>query len=203
VQQWKLRGGQGPCGLVALRRGGTTRPVDRALVSASQYLSPSDRSTLLADLKGFELPGIEGLQPQAESATDCDQLLTVAHNMIFAYRVYLLVTTQTQLVLVADHESVEEAQLAERASAAQRIIESQAQDATATSVQGTLDVLQTVLDSAESCTVGLSSTLLKLTPLGYPTNEAVLIEASASETQAARALRSAEHDMEEVNGPAE
>jgi hypothetical protein len=169
-------------------------------VKGATYLAASDRASLLDELTDVELPGIGALQPEAQSATDCSQLLPVARAMVFNYRVYLLMTPQTQLTVVADRETHMEQVLAALAKKTKQAIAStKAAGKDVSAAHGTFSDVVTLLSSAESATKGLSSTLLALTPPGYPANGQQLLNAATAENQARQDLIAAQGDIDQID----
>jgi hypothetical protein len=161
-------------------------------VKSSTKLTPSDRATLLTDLTSTELPGIEGLQVNTRQATTCAELRQDAHDMVFDYRVYLVMTPQTDLVIVTDDVDHADATLANLEALIARAL----QGPRASGVdQAAWANYQSEVTAADGLTSGQSSTLLGLSPSEYPTTKPVLSEARSNVTQAVRDLRVARDDL--------
>jgi hypothetical protein len=161
-------------------------------VNSSTKLTPSDKSTLLSDLTSTELPGIEGLQVTTRQATTCSELRQDAHNMVFDYRVYLVMTPQTDLIIVTDDVDHAEATLGNLESLITRVL--QGPRATAAD-QAAWANYQSEVTAADGLTTGQSSTLVGLSPSQYPATTPVLSQARANATQAIRDLRMARNDL--------
>src|SRR5580692_9518193 len=73
--------------------------------NTANHLSTGDRQTLQHDITTVELPGIQTLQSQAQSAMTCAGLRLVAHSMVYNYRVYVVMTPQTHLTIAMDDET--------------------------------------------------------------------------------------------------
>ena len=75
-----------------------------ARVSAAKRVTASDKAELQADLQK-DLSAMQVLQQQVPSDSTCAALVSDAETMVFDYRVYLVMTPQTDLVIVADTET--------------------------------------------------------------------------------------------------
>lgn len=164
--------------------------------SPSSSLTASDQATLEHDITGVELPGIEGLEPEVRQATTCVQLRQDAHDMVYDYRVYLVMTPQTHETVVADRESSIAGKLTSLEPTVQRAITWAAQQGSnVTGAQSAFVDMQARLSSATSAVAGLPATVLAQTPTGYPGNASVFLTARTDETNARNDLRSAFDDL--------
>ena len=75
-----------------------------ARVSAASGVTASDKAELEADLSK-DLSAMQVLQQQVPSDATSAALVANAETMVFDYRVYLVMTPQADLVIVADTES--------------------------------------------------------------------------------------------------
>ncbi len=73
-------------------------------VGAARGLTAPDKAELETDLAA-ELAGMESLQQQVPGDTTCAEVVANAQTMVFTYRVYYVMTPQTELVVVADSET--------------------------------------------------------------------------------------------------
>lgn len=170
-----------------------------AVDNSSNHLTSSDKFTLANDLTGVELPGIQALQPEAQSAGNCAQLRTVAHAMVFSFRVYIVMTPQTHLTIVVDDETYVEGVFTNLESTiTNAIAAAKAQGRDVTAAQGAFNDLQTQVMAAQSETSGLSSTVLAQTPAGAPGNWQVFLSARTSATNARNDLRVAYGDLAQI-----
>jgi hypothetical protein len=168
-------------------------------VTSALHVPGSDGSQLLENYTSFELPGIEALIPQAESATNCAQIRQLAANMILDYRVYLLVTPQTQLTLIADHESYIENSISSLENQLNgRLRNAQATGQGSSRTQQELADLQNQLKATQSAIGGITSLVLQQAPQDYPSDSAILRAARNAERLAGNDLGAAHRDLWEI-----
>ena len=169
------------------------------VANTANYLTPSDRQALENDIDGFELPGIEALKTQTEQATTCAQLRDDAHSMVFTYRVYLVMTPQTHLTIVADNETDIENLLSSLEPTINSAIEkAQTNGANVSGSEVAFKELKTLVAAAQDETSGLSAQLLAQTPAGSPGNWQVFLQARTNLTTAHNDLHSAYADALQV-----
>ena len=162
-------------------------------------MTPGDRQTLQSDITATELPGIQGLQTQAQQATTCAGLRRVAGPMVFQYRVYVVMTPQTHLTIVVDDETFVEGVLTNlEPKIATAIQNAQAAGKNVTAAQAAFDDFKAQVSSAQNETNGLAAQLLAQTPQGYPGNWPVFLAARTHATNAHNDLRSAYTDAEHI-----
>lgn len=174
-----------------------------ALVAAvsrpTTHLTSSDQTTLLNDLNNVELPGIEALQPEAQSATDCIELRPIARQMVLDYRVYVVMTPQTHLTIALDYETFVEGVFSNlEPTITGAIATAKAQGRDVTAAQGAFNDLESQLTAAQSETNGLSATVLAQTPAGAPGNWQVFLDARTAATNARNDLRATYADLNQV-----
>jgi len=168
-------------------------------VNGAAHLTASDRSTLLADVTQTELPGIEALQTKVSGDTTCIELLHDARTMVLGYRVYLLMTPQTDLVILNDaltHAEGVVNGLETRISGG--IANAQRLGRDVSGAQSAFADYQTQVSTAQGLTSSQSSTLLALTPQGYPGSAAALVQARANLSNARDDLHAARADLSQI-----
>ena len=162
-------------------------------------LTGADRQTLVNDISTVELPGIEALQPQAQQATTCRALRTVARTMVLQYRVYVVMTPQTHLTVVADAEaSIEQTIVNLEPDITAAIQSAQAAGKDVSGAQSAFSDLQSKVTAAPSASNGVATKVLAQTPGGYPANWSVFLTARTSLTNARNDLRAAYTDARQI-----
>ncbi len=160
--------------------------------NTANHLSTGDRQTLQNDISNVELPGIQALQPQAQQATTCAALRTVAHDMVFTYRVYVVMTPQTHLTIVTDDEIYLEGVFVNlEPQIATAIANAQAAGKNVTAAQAAFGDLKSQVSAAQGETAGQSAQILAQTPSGYPGNWQVFLAARTNATNAHSDLHAA------------
>ncbi|HXW33175.1 MAG TPA: hypothetical protein VEJ87_01260 [Acidimicrobiales bacterium] len=168
-------------------------------VNASSAVTSSDKATLLSKITGIELPGIEALQTEVRGETTCVALRADAHSMVFDYRVYLVMTPETDLVLATDRAAAIEARLVGLESTISGAIARL--QATAGNLNGAQDAyadFEARVSAAEGLTDGQSASLLVLTPQGYPANASTLHGARANLQTVRQDLIAARADLNTI-----
>jgi hypothetical protein len=167
--------------------------------NSSTQLTPGDRQTLQNDISNFELPAVQGLQPQVQQDTTCQQLRGHARAMVFNYRVYVVMTPQTHLTIVADRETAIEQTIVNLEPAINTaILNAQAHGKNVQAAEQAFTDLQNQVSSAQGQTNGQSSQLLSQTPQGYPANWTVFLDARTNLTNARNDLRAAYTDARQI-----
>ena len=170
-------------------------------VTGAADLTPSDRSALLAELTGTELPGIQALQPKVQADTTCLELRHDAEAMVLDYRVYVVMTPQADLVIatdVADHAGGVLAGLEPAISG--WISSAQAHGTDVSGAQAAFADYQAKVTAAQGLTSGQSATLLAQVPGGYPGNKSVFLQVRANLANAHADLHAAAADLGEIVG---
>ncbi len=166
--------------------------------NTANHLTSADRATLQSDVAA-ELSGIQGLQPQAQSAIDCRQLRLVAYDMVFNFRVYVVMTPQTHLTIGADDETYVETVFTNlEPTISGNIAAAKAQGRDVTAGQTAFNDLEAQVTAAQSETDGLSATLVAQTAAGYPGNWQEFLSARTSETNARNDLQVAYNDLAQI-----
>ena len=170
-----------------------------AVDNTAVKLTDADRQTLQNDISTVELPGIEALQPQAQQATTCPQLRTVARAMVFNFRVYVVMTPQVHLTIVADTESAIETTVAGLEPAIQAAIQNaQAHGKNVSGAEAAFADLQGKVSAAQSSTNGVAAQVLAKTPQGYPADWPVFLAARTNLTNARTDLHAAYADAQQI-----
>lgn len=167
--------------------------------SPNAHLTPSDQSALVDDISGTELPGIQALQPEVQQATTCAELRSYAHQMVYSYRVYLVMTPQAHETITADNESYVDSQLTSLdPTIEQAIAWARAHGRDVSGAEEAFTDFQNQCSAAGTAVSGLSSTLLAQTPAGYPGNATVFVTAHSQETAARNHLKTAFADLGQI-----
>jgi hypothetical protein len=148
-----------------------------ARVSASRGVTAPDKAELQADLSK-DHSAMQVLQQQVPSDATCAALVANAETMVFDYRVYLVMTPQADLVLVADTESALASVGVHWEPGIQAAITYAANHGKdVAQAQQAFDDLKTQLTDALAQLQGLSATVLAQTPAGSPGNHTVFVAA--------------------------
>lgn len=167
--------------------------------NTANQLTAGDRQTLQNDISNVELPGIEALQPQAQQATTCPQLRAVARPMVLDYRVYVVMTPQTRLTVVADAETAIEQTIVNLEPKITAAIQSaQAAGKDVSGAQSAFADLQSKVTAAQSASNGVATQVLAQTPSGYPGNWQVFLTARTNLSNARSDLRAAYADARQI-----
>lgn len=167
--------------------------------STTNHLTSSDKAALQNDISSVELPGIQALQPQVQSAATCAELRGDAHDMVYNYRVYLVMTPQAHLTIVSDDENdVVSEFVSWEPAIAQAIQNAQKAGKNVTGAQTAFADLEAQVSAAGSSISGESATLLAQTPQGYPGNWTTFLTARTNETNARNDLHTASQDLKTI-----
>jgi len=170
-----------------------------ARVQAAKHLTSSDQSTLENDISNTELPGIQALQPEVQAATTCKELWGYAHAMVYDFRVYVVMTPQTDQTIAADTETYVDQKLSGLEPKVQAAIaKAQSEGKDVSGAEAAFADMQNQVSSAAADVNGLSATLLAQTPSGYPGNESVFKNARSAEESARTALKAAAADLKQI-----
>jgi hypothetical protein len=171
-------------------------------VNGAVTLTPADKTTLLGDLNQTELPGIETLQSKVPGDATCLALRQDAHSMVDDYRVYLVMTPQTDLVMANDAAIHAEGVLSNLETTLSGAIQRASTKGTnVAAAQAAFADYETNVTTAQGLTSGQSATVLAQSPPDYPASRAVFSRVRSNVTDAARDLRTARDDLNQiVNG---
>ena len=151
------------------------------------------------DITNVELPGIQALQTQVQSATTCAGLRAVARSMVFNYRVYVVMTPQTHLTIVFDDETYIEGVFVNlEPQIATAIQNAQAAGKDVTAAQAAFTDLKSQVSTAQGETSGQSAQILAQTPTGYPGNWQVFLTAAPTPANAHTDLHAAYADAQHI-----
>jgi hypothetical protein len=166
-----------------------------ARVSASRAVTASDKAELQSDLS-TDLTAMQELQQEVPSDATCAALVANAETMVYDYRVYLVMTPQADLVVVADTESAVASVGVRWEPGIQAAITYAANHGKdVAQAQQALDDLKTQLTDALAQLQGLSATVLAQTPAGSPGNHAVFVTARDKCQAAFANLQDARKDL--------
>jgi hypothetical protein len=170
-----------------------------ARVHTAPTLQPQDRAILMADLTQTELPGIQGLETTAHGATTCLALRQDAHAMVFRYRVYLVMTPQTDLVIANDAAIGAAGVLSNLEPVASAAIgRGRSHGIDVAAAQATLIDYQDDVTAARALTSGQSATVLAQTPADFPASRAVFLQTRTNLTSALGDLHAAHSDLAQI-----
>lgn len=165
-------------------------------VNEAAHVTTGDRSALSSTLTQNELPGIEGLQTKVPGDATCAEVRQDAHTMVFSYRVYLVMTPETDLVIGTDTATAVDTTLAGWETAiGNRIDAAKAKGKDVTDAEAAFADYQTQVGAVQPLLASQSATLLALTPAGYPGNAATSHQARTNLHTARTDLRAARADL--------
>ncbi|HUO48750.1 MAG TPA: hypothetical protein VMU09_07955 [Acidimicrobiales bacterium] len=169
-------------------------------LDASATVASSDKSTLLGEIQGMELPGIEALQAKVPGDTTCPQLRADAHAMVFEYRVYAVMTPKTDLTITNDAASTTTNAFANlEPTIAAAIRQAQAQGKNTADAQADFADFQAKVTAAGSLVgAGQSATLLAQMPAAFPATVGVFSQARLNVVNAGNDLRAARGDLTKI-----
>lgn len=161
-------------------------------INNSKNLSSSSKSTLAADVQN-EINNLTALKSKIDADTDITNLKTDIQSIVNDYRVYLLMAPQVGLVVYADNEITAANNFSNAVPIIQNLISTaQSKGVDVTSMNASLQDLQSKVADAKTQAQNAESSVLSLTPSGYPGNKPTLQSALAmlktgrSDLQAAR-----------------
>lgn len=167
----------------------------------TNHLTPADRQALESDIGTVDLPGIQGLEPSVQTATTCLQLLQAAHSMVVDYRVYYVMTPQTDLTIAVDDQTyVEGLAVGVEPSITTAIATAQAQGKSVTSAQAADADLERQVSAAQGLTSGLDQKVLAQSAQTWPGAWQVFGSALTSVTEAHTDLEAAYGDAVRIKG---
>ena len=165
-------------------------------VNEAAHLTAGDRSALSATLTQTELPGIEGLQSKVPGDTTCAEVRQDAHTMVFSYRVYVVMTPETDLVIATDTANALDTKLASwETPIGNHIDAAKSRGKDVTDAQAAFSDYQAQVSAVQSLLDGQSATLLALTPAGYPGNTTTIRQARTNLHTARTDFRAARADL--------
>jgi len=155
------------------RRLGQLNKLD-GIIAAATHLTPSDQAYLTAEVNA-EVSGLTALETKLNAETTLSAAIADAQNIFTEYRVYALVTPKVWLVKTADDQQSVEAKLSTLSGKLQsRITADQNAGKNVTSLQGTLNSMNTQISDAQSISSSVEATVLPLQPADYDTDHSIL-----------------------------
>lgn len=148
--------------------------------SRAGSLTSADRWHLQSDLSS-ELAAMRVLQARVPHDQSCAAIVSDAHTMVYDYRVYLVMTPETDLTIYADTSSANAEKIEHQVPGLQAGIDYAAKHGTnVTQAQQALDNLETETADASGSLQGVTTRVMIQTPLGYPQNQYVFKDARSS-----------------------
>ncbi len=167
--------------------------------NTANHLTTGDHQTLANDISTVELPGIQGLLTHVQQDTVCPELRADARTMVLDYRVYMVMTPQTHLTIVADDETSLEGVFESYVPTITAAIQSaHARGQNVTAAQNAFTDMSDQVTAAQTATTGLDVQLLAQTPQGAPGNWQVFLAARTSVSNARDDLRAAFGDAQQL-----
>jgi len=162
-------------------------------VADAANVTTSDRAALTTLLTN-EQGALATDATNAAAATTTAQLASVRQAMYVDERVYVVVTSQVNLVRAADNDTVTEAGYTSLVSELEPMVnELSSQYATAL-----LGNITSEVSAATSLTTGVSAGALALTPAGYPGNQSQIRTYSYQLGQVSKDLATAQRDVNKI-----
>ena len=158
-------------------------------------LSPQDRSTLLSTVQS-DTTAIQGLQRTVQGDTTGSQLSSARQAMYQDYRIYAVFSPQVHLTIACDRVSSTTAGLAGFGQTLAATLTSLGnQGVNVNQAESYLSQFQTSVAASSAATAGLSSNLLSITPIDYPSSTSTFKAALNSIRSAESDLTSARQDL--------
>ena len=151
-----------------------------ALVNGATHLTSSDRSTLLSKLSS-DRSGLQSLDTKIQGDTDGRTLRNDLASIVTGYRIYVLVAPQVHIVVASDRIAAFVSLGNTIAAKIQAKIDAEkgnGKDVKA--AQAALDDMKKQLADASAAVAGVASSVIALTPSGYPGNRTTLLDARSS-----------------------
>jgi hypothetical protein len=164
-------------------------------ISATTKLSAGDESSLSAEVSA-EVSGLQSLKAQLDGETTVSAAVTDAQGIINDYRVYALIVPKVDLVTTADSQQNTEAKLTALAPKLQtRITAAQGAGHSVTSLQSSLNDLNTKVSAAQTISSSIETSVVGLQPSDYNSDHTIL---SGDRNQ----LKTAQTDIQAAIGDA-
>jgi len=176
----------------------TTLQADSALVSKASHLSDSDRDALTS-LITADQNGLTALKDTIDADTDLATARNDARRIVTDFRIYVLVEPQVHLTVAADRVSAIADRFADLDTKLQAKIDAAKQAGKDTGAeQQALDDAKANVADASTAASGVPSSVLALTPAGYPANRDTLVQARQDLETARTDLKTARNDVATV-----
>ena len=144
-------------------------------LNAIKHLSADSKTTFVNSIKN-EITSLNTLKTKVDADTDLNTLKTDVQSIVNNYRVFLVYIPQIQLLAAADRLSDVSGKLADLATKLQtRLNNAQASGKDVSSLETLLKAMTTKIADANTQYNNVESSVIPLTPNGYPGNRATLI----------------------------
>jgi hypothetical protein len=168
-----------------------------AAVTSAKHLTSAHRSTLESDLAA-ETAGINWLAAKVPHDTTVAEL-AVDHEAMIDYRVFVVMSPQVKLTIIADSASAVEQRIENAEPRIEATIEywhDHGKDTDGAQV-AYRDLVRQV-SNAENDTAGVASAVLATSPAQWPANRTIFTNGASSLRQARVALRTARSDLKTI-----
>ena len=176
----------------------TTLQADSVLVSKATHLTDANRNSL-SSIITTDQNGLTALRSTIDGDTDLATALKDAHRILTDFRIYALVEPQVHLTVAADRVAAIADRFADLDTKLQAKIDAATQNGKDTATeQRALDDAKSKVADASSAASGVPSSVLPLTPAGYPGNRDTLVQARSELETARTDLQTARADIATV-----
>jgi hypothetical protein len=167
------------CNVAVQRRLGTLS-ADAAFVKDSTALTSGDRSTLEAQISADQ-SGLTALDSTIQNDTTFKQAWADCQTIVTGYRVYVLEDPKMHEVIAADSVTKVDETFATLIPELQDLINNSSESAKVKAeAQAYLNDLTSKVDASKTSISGVTSSVINLTPAGWPGNEVDLKSAAAN-----------------------
>jgi hypothetical protein len=167
------------CNVAVQRRLGTLA-ADATFVKDSAALTSGDRSTLEAQISADQL-GLTALDSTIQNDSTFRQAWADCQTIVTGYRVYVLENPKMHEVIAADGVTKINETFATLIPELQSLINNSSESAKVKAeAQAELNDLTSKVDASETSISGVSSSVINLTPAGWPGNRVDLTSAAAT-----------------------
>jgi hypothetical protein len=185
------------CNAAVQRRLGTLA-ADDTFVKDSAALTGGDRTTLEAQI-GADQQGLTALDKTIQSDSTYPQTWADCQTIVTGYRVYVLEDPKMHEVIAADGVSKVDETFATLIPELQSLINNSSVSATVkAAAQADLNDLTSKVDASQTSISGVSSSVVNLTPAGWPGNQVDVKSAAANIKTARTDLTGARADANHV-----
>jgi hypothetical protein len=185
------------CNAAVQRRLGTLA-ADDTFVRDSAALTGGDRTTLEAQI-GADQQGLTALDKTIQSDATYQETWADCQTIVTGYRVYVLEDPKMHEVIAADGVSRVDETFATLIPELQSLINNSSVSATVKAVaQADLNDLTSKVDASQTSISGVSSSVINLTPAGWPGNQVDLKSAAANIKTARTDLTGARADANRI-----
>jgi hypothetical protein len=185
------------CNAAVQRRLGTLA-ADDTFVKDSAALTGGDRTTLEAQI-GADQQGLTALDKTIQSDSTYQQTWADCQTIVTGYRVYVLEDPKMHEVIAADGVSKVDETFATLIPELQSLINNSSVSATVkAAAQADLNDLTSKVDASQTSISGVSSSVVNLTPAGWPGNQVDVKSAAANIKTARTDLTGARADANHV-----